>query len=115
MEFVGKDTNHIYGTVHYALDGKHQQDSGNIRTPRPFDGFHTYAVEWNPDRIDFFFDQKKYHTVRLDKAGAGAENTFRRPFNLLVNFALGGDWGGPIDDANLPQRYLIDYIRVYQK
>jgi hypothetical protein len=34
---------------------------------------------------------------------------------LLINFALGGSWGGKIDDSVLPQKYLIDYVRVYQK
>jgi hypothetical protein len=33
---------------------------------------------------------------------------------LILNFALGGDWGGPIDDAMLPQQFLIDYVRIYQ-
>jgi hypothetical protein len=32
-----------------------------------------------------------------------------------LNLALGGDWGGPIDDAMLPQKYLVDYVRVYRK
>ena len=114
MEFVGKDPTHIHGTVHYSLDGKHQSDGGKWETASPFDGFHIYAVEWYPDRIDFFFDQHKYHSVPLGKADDRGENPFHKPHYLLVNFALGGSWGGPIDDANLPQQYLVDYIRVYQ-
>ena len=114
MEFVGKDTNHIHGTAHYAVDGRHQSDGGKLETASPFDDFHLYAVEWYPDRIDFFFDKIKYHTVRLDQAGSGEGNPFRKPHYLLVNFAMGGSWGGPFDDATLPQQYLINYIRVYQ-
>jgi len=30
----------------------------------------------------------------------------------MVNLALGGAWGGPMDDSVLPQRYSIDYVRV---
>lgn len=96
------------------MDGKHQSDGGKLETARPYDGFHVYAAEWYPDRIDFFFDQRKYHTTPLDQAGAGGDNPFRKPHYLLLNFALGGSWGGTIDDANLPQQYLVDYVRVYQ-
>ena len=115
MEFVGKETNNVHGTVHYAVDGQHQADSGTMRTAKPYEDFHTYAIEWTPDRIDFFFDQEKYHTVPTAKAGAPGENPFCKPHYLLINFALGGSWGGPIDDTVLPQQYQIDYVRVYQK
>jgi beta-glucanase (GH16 family) len=114
MEFVGKETNNVHGTVHYAVAGQHQSDSSTMETPKPYAGFHTYAVEWTPDRIDFFFDHQKYHTVMTAKAGEPADNPFCKPHFLIINFALGGSWGGPIDDSSLPQQYLIDYVRVYQ-
>ncbi len=115
MEFVGNEANKIHGTIHYAAKGKHRSDGGRLETARPYDDFHIYAVEWRPDRIDFFFDSTKYHTVLIDKAGQGEGNPFRAPHYLLLNFALGGSWGGPIDDAVLPQKFLIDYVRVYKE
>jgi len=115
MEFVGKETNNIHGTIHYGVDGRHRSETGLMKTLRPDEAFHVYAIEWYPDRIDFFFDQTKYHTMRLDQAGTGAENPFRKPQYLLLNFALGGSWGGPVDDSVLPQKFLIDYVRVYQQ
>jgi len=115
MEFVGKEPGRIYGTMHFAIDGKHKSDGGKIETEKPFDDFHIYAIEWHPDRVDFFFDSTKYHTVLVDKAGSGAENPFRKPHYLIINYALGGSWGGTIDDATLPQKYLIDYVRVYKQ
>jgi beta-glucanase (GH16 family) len=114
MEFVGKDPNHIYGTLHYAVAGKHQSDQGKFEMAAPYDDFHVYAVEWSPEKIDFYVDNTKYHTSLLDKAGRGANNPFRAPHYLKINFALGGDWGGPIDDAVLPQKFLIDYVRFYK-
>ena len=45
---------------------------------------------------------------------AGPDNPFRKPHYLLINLALGGSWGGPMEDAVLPQKYLIDYVRVYE-
>jgi beta-glucanase (GH16 family) len=114
MEFVGKETNNVHGTVHYAVDGKHQADSSTMETPTPFAAFHNYSVEWTPERIDFFFDRQKYHTVLIAKAGGPAVNPFCKPHYLIINFALGGSWGGPIDDSVLPQKYIIDYVRVYR-
>jgi beta-glucanase (GH16 family) len=115
MEFIGKEPGNIYGTLHYAIDGKHQSDGGKIETAKPYDDFHIYALEWHPDRIDVFFDSKKYRTVLIDKAGKGEDNPFRKPHYLLINFALGGSWGGPIDETVLPQKFLIDYVRIYKE
>lgn len=115
MEFVGKDPDHIHGTVHYSAKGKHQANTGEWKTFRPFDRFHIYAVEWYSDRIDFFFDDRKYFTFNTDEAGASVENPFCKPHYLLVNLALGGSWGGSFDDAIFPCQYVIDYIRVYQR
>lgn len=112
MEFVGKEPGTIHGTLHYSQDGKHRSSQGHAPIADAGVGFHTYAVEWWPDRVDFFFDGGKYHTVPLE---AGQGDAFHRPHYLILNLALGGDWGGPIDDAVLPQSFLIDYVRVYQQ
>ena len=115
MEFVGKEPDKVHATVHFSKDGKHASKGGKLAAPAPFNDFHLYAVEWFPDRMDFFFDQQKYFTFKLDDAGVGPDNPFRRPHYLLINLALGGSWGGPMDDSVLPQKYLVDYVRVYQQ
>lgn len=115
MENVGKTPDKIYGTLHYAVDGKHQKDHGSIQVENCSKDFHDYAVEWTSERIDFFVDGRNYKSVLLDQAGTGDANPFRQPFYLLINFALGGNWGGPVDESILPQKYLIDYVRVYQR
>ncbi len=115
MEFVGKETDNIYGTLHYAVDGKHQSDGGKLETNNPSGDFHIYAIEWSTNRIDFFFDKEKYRSVLIDKAGKGEDNPFRKPHYLLINFALGGSWGGPIDETLLPQKFQIDYVRIYRQ
>jgi beta-glucanase (GH16 family) len=113
MEFIGKDPNGIHGTLHYAVAGHHASDGSRLETNQPSADFHDYAVEWTPERIDFYFDTTKYHTVLINKADQGAYNPFRAPHYLILNLAL-GDWGGTVDDSVLPQKFLIDYVRVYQ-
>ena len=113
MEFVGKEPNHVHGTVHFARANGHSSKGGKLGTRAPYDDFHVYAVEWSPDRMEFYFDREKYFTFDVNIAGSGADNPFRQPHYLLINLALGGSWGGPMDDAALPQQYAIDYVRVY--
>lgn len=116
MEFVGKEPEFIHGTCHYAgEDGKHKSSGSKTKTAAPYDDFHVYAIEWNEERIDFFFDELKYFSFPLDKAGTGPENAFRKPFYLLINYAVGGSWGGAVDPGIFPSQYLIDYVRVYQR
>jgi beta-glucanase (GH16 family) len=115
MEFVGREPNHIHGTVHYSVNGEHVGSGEALETQEPFADFHVYAIEWDSDHIDFFFDDTRYFTFSLDKAGTGDDNPFRKPHYLLINLALGGDWGGEVDDSIFPQKYYIDYVRVYEK
>jgi beta-glucanase (GH16 family) len=117
MEFVGHDSSVVHGTVHYAQPvlKEHLQSGGKIVVPQPHNDFHVYAAEWNSEEIKFLFDDKVYHSFRVDEAGADTSNPFRQPFYLLINFALGGSWGKAIDDKVLPQKFLVDYVRLYQK
>jgi beta-glucanase (GH16 family) len=114
MEFVGKAPEKVHATLHFSKNGPHASKGGSLATTAPFNDFHLYAVDWYPDHLDFFFDQQKYFTFSTDEAGEGPDNPFRKPHYLLINLALGGSWGGPMDDAVLPQQYRIDYVRVYE-
>lgn len=115
MEYVGKDPHRVHANAHYAVKGKHRSQGGKHKTKAPYEGFHVYAIEWFSDRIDFYFDKVKYFTFPIDSAGKGADNAFRKPHYLLINLALGGSWGGAMDDEVLPQEYVIDYVRIYKQ
>ena len=115
MEFVGHTPDKVHATVHFRKDGKHASKGGKLTVERPFDDFHVYAVEWSAKRMDFFFDGRKYFTFDVAYADDAGSNPFLKPQYLLINLALGGSWGRAMDDAVLPQRYLIDYVRVYQQ
>lgn len=117
MEFIGNHPEDIYGTIHYPDPvSKENKSNGNKTDRKPNDtDFHTYAIEWNEQTIDVYLDKKKYHSFAIDTAGSGPDNPFRKPFYLLINLAMGANWPGPIDDSVLPQQFIIDYVRVYQK
>lgn len=119
MEFVGHTPDQVHGTLHWGKSWKPEdkRSSGKALTvARPFDNFHIYAVEWYPDRLDFFFDDYKYHTVTTAHVQeTSGDNPFSRPHYLILNLALGGSWGREIDNTILPQQFLVDYVRVYQQ
>jgi beta-glucanase (GH16 family) len=113
-EHVGKEPENIYGTVHFQDEGKHRKEAFLFTETKTYKDFHVYVAEWGPDRIEFFCDGRKYGTFQVIHAGEGNLNPFHHPFFLMISLALGGSWGGPIDDTILPQRMLVDYVRVYQ-
>ena len=73
-------------------------------------------VRWTPDAMVFALDGADYYSFPREPGGGRAAWPFDRPFHLILNVAVGGDWGGAegIDDAALPQRMEIDWVRVWQ-
>lgn len=115
MELVGKNPDVIHGTIHYCANKHNKSSGGLIGIYKSDSTFHVYAMEWTPEHINFFVDARKYFSFDVDKATTDGQNPFRQPYYLKLNLALGGSWGGPIDDSIFPQRMVVDYVRVYQK
>ncbi|GAB6090556.1 family 16 glycosylhydrolase [Spirochaeta dissipatitropha] len=117
MEHVGFNHNRIHGAVHTASYNHRigTQKSGTIiPTTDVSDEFHLYAIEWDPNEIRWFLDNKHYFTFRNEGTGH-REWPFDREFYLILNIAIGGDWGGMqgIDDSIWPQTMEVEYVRVY--
>lgn len=115
MEFVGHEPGFVHATIHFRKDGKHKSSGNKLAVEKPWDGFHVYAMEWFADRMEFSYDARKVHTFPISQADDQNDNPFLKPQYLLVNLALGGSWGGKIDDNIFPQPFVIDYVRVYQR
>jgi len=101
-----KSYNHVIGT----------QRSDTIIIPTCYDRFHVYQLEWEPDHYTVLVDDVPYFTFRNEGTGPN-EWPFDKRFHLLLNVAVGGNWGGAkgIDDSIFPQSMVVDYVRVYQK
>jgi len=113
MEHVGKDPGVIHSSVHNLSGHGQTPYTGIIKLTDPFDTFHLYAIDWNENRIRFLVDNKPVYTY-APKQKNEATWPFDKPMYLIFNIAMGGNWGGAIDDACLPQTMTIDYIRVYR-
>lgn len=117
MEHVGYNQGTVYGTIHTqaynSMRGTQKVDS--IYVQDAHEAFHVYSIQWTPNKIEWFVDNKKYHTIIKD--GEEKEKwPFDRPFYLIMNLAVGGRWGGKhgVDEKVWPQRLEVDYVRVYK-
>jgi len=118
MEFVGHDPGIIHANIH-TRKYNHVRKTGKgsqITIPDASTSFHVYALEWDKEHMDFFVDDKEYFTYRNEGTGRDAW-PYDQDQYLILNLAIGGEWGGQkgIDESSFPQRYCIDYVRVYQK
>lgn len=118
MEHVGYSRDSIFGTAHtYAYNhgiGTHK--AGEIMLKDSETAFHTYTIEWTKDNIKWFIDDKEYFEFK-NEGKTSSEWPFDKRFHLILNQAVGGNWGGKhgVDDAIYPQKMLVDYVRVYQR
>jgi beta-glucanase (GH16 family) len=115
MEYVGREPDLIVGTLHGpGYSGAAGMSQWNRQEYAIADDFHTYAIEWKADQIDWYYDGEKYHTVTSADL-SDRRWVFDQPFFIILNLALGGTLGGPIGlDTVFPAHYYVDYVRVYE-
>ena len=116
MEYVSRLPYEVFGTIHGpGYEGG--ASFGNTLTftdTVPNQGFLTYAVEWMPDLIIWYVDDIQYHQA-VPADVAPREWVFNHPFFMLLNAAIGGNFGGPISGGmTFPQDTVVEYVRVYQ-
>ena len=114
MEHFGTGPAMVYGTVHGPGYSGAGGISGAVDGCTSLAGdFHVYAVDWEPDRIRWYFGDTCYHTVTPADVG-GKPWVFDHDFYLLLNVAVGGTASVPPDSSTrFPQTMLVDYVRVY--
>jgi beta-glucanase (GH16 family) len=115
MEYVGYQPNLIFGTVHRGEGSGGNGNGSSMTVSNPGD-FHRIRLDWEPGYIKWYLDGKLLHTYHNAYSGS-AQWPFDQNFYIILNFAVGGDWGGAqgVDDTIFPEEFLIDYVRVYQK
>jgi beta-glucanase (GH16 family) len=117
MEHVGFDPDTIVGSFHSTAFNhiKGTQKTKRIAIKNPYTQFHVYAVEWNDQRMDFLLDGVAYLSVP-NNGKTDEEWPFNKPQYLLLDLAIGGNWGATkgIDDTIFPATLQVDYVRVFQ-
>ena len=117
MEHVGYMPDSVFGSIH-TQSYNHMigtQKTKGVYLPSVADSFHVYAVEWTAEKISFSVNGQSYLQFSNEHTGYSTW-PFDQSFHLLINLAVGGDWGGKmgVDESVFPQRMEVDYVRVYQ-
>ena len=120
MEHVGFDPDVIVQSIHTKRTHGDAASNHSVKVPGVREEFHTYGMEWLPDRIIFSVDGEQTYVYEKPETAEGDRASDTWPFDqrmyLLINLAFGGTWGGSmgIDEECLPARFEVDYVRVYQ-
>lgn len=117
MEHVGYDPNRVLFSIHTEAynHGIGTQKSGEKNIPTAMTDYHNYRVDWMPDSVKGFFDNVPVFSFANEGKGS-ATWPFDKRFHILLNLAIGGNWGGAkgVDDSIFPATFGIDYVRVYK-
>jgi len=123
MEHVGRDPGVVHGSLHTPASYGNTQNTGQVEVPDFSDEFHIYEAEWTTDRITFKVDGEAFYSFEpTDKTNQTWP--FNDQFFLIMNIAMGGNWGSDPQyetgglkngiDPNLDKaRMEVDYVRVY--
>ena len=119
MENIGREPTTVHGTIH----GPGYSGANGIGAPfnttdnQVFaDDFHVYSTEWSKNKIAFYVDGKLYKTITPQDLPAGKEWVYEHPFFMILNLAIGGNWGGvPDENSVFPGEMVIDYVRVHKR
>ena len=109
MEHRGMELNKVFGTLHYPGHSGGNANGKTMIIPTATTAFHNYAVEWSATELKFYIDDVLYHTVVNSDSVP-----FNHPFFILLNVAIGGNFGGKVDPLFSMDTMEIDYIRVFQ-
>jgi len=115
MEHVGKKPGFIHSTIHNSSGYGDNPYTGILEIKDPFNEFHIYSMEWTKDFIDFYTDSRLVLHYQPEIKNSDTW-PFDKPFFLIFNIAIGGNWGGPdVDEKLFPATMAVDWIKVYQK
>jgi len=110
MEYLGHEPKVFYATFHYySFKGEKKSSSEKYTADFSFaEDYHTFVLEWEPDAIRWYIDDKLIHT--------STEGVPHTPHFLILNTAVGGSWPGNPDSTTIfPQYHSIDYVRVFKR
>ena len=106
-ELLGKTPDKSYGYLH-GLISDYAGRGTAVDMPKGFaNEYHTYAIDWFPDQLDWYVDGVLFHSEqKLDK-----DWVFDHEFYLIMNLAMGGGFGGSIENGLNQARLSFDWIR----
>ena len=118
LEHIGAQPGVVHANLHTGKYNHTKQTGRGAQKPLPTScsDFHRYQLAWTENEILIGVDDRAYMRVTNSEPGDRGAWPFDKPFYLILNLAMGGDWAGSkgIDDKSLPQKFEVDYVRVWE-
>ncbi len=115
MEYLGDSPNVVFGSAHgpgYSA-GEAETKEFTLDSDRFDTGFHIFGIEWGPNYINYYVDDKLYNQITPEDVPG--EWVFDHPFYIIMNVAVGGSFpGSPNEETVFPETMVVDYVRVYK-
>ena len=120
MEHVGYDPDRVFFSIHNGVlygnvHGTEQQ--GVYELEGLENNFHIFSIEWDSTSIKGYIDGTMYYNYEKPAQSGYNSWPYDNPFFLIINLAIGGEWGGQqgIDNSIFPATFMIDYVRMFRK
>lgn len=115
MEHVGYDPANVHFSVHNQLYNSGNSKTSTKNIPTFNTEYHIYRCDWTPTSVKGYYDDQLIFTYVNDGKGTSGW-PYDKPFHLLFNVAVGGNWGGAqgVDDTIFPLTMQVDYVRFYK-
>ena len=125
VEVWASQSNRVAACLHTSKDGTRERGPHTVigggdltlkSDQAPWNGFHTYTLDWDQDNIYMYYDGRQYGRAKLSRGDwPDGQNPFRKPHFLIFNLALGG-YGNKVSEKTVfPMELKVDYVRYYQK
>lgn len=113
---AGSGDNKVHGTCHWFNESNNVKadfsGQNSLPTKTFADEFHVFSIVWDSQRIDWYRDDIKYHSIDITPSSL---SEFHQKHFFIFNVAVGGNWpGSPNNTTIFPQFMFVDYIRVFQ-
>jgi len=119
MEHVGYDMGNVHGTIHTGAFNhmKGTQKGGSVDVSDCADVFHNYQITWTEDAIRWYVDDVIFFQVTKEEGWGSYEWPFDISHYLILNVAVGGNWGGAqgIDNGAFPTTMEVEYVKIWQE
>jgi len=103
MEMLGSDPTTIYTSTHSQVASAKTLATHVADTSK---GFHTYGVDWEPDRVTYYFDGNAISSLATPA-------DMNKPMYMIVNLSVGGVGSWPGAATGETGHLLVDYVRAY--
>jgi beta-glucanase (GH16 family) len=116
LEYAANRPHQVTASLHSkTYNHKDNTDKTGIAYVKDLDeSFHDFELIWTESSVTYLVDGQVF--AHFEKQTGDTENEwpFNKPYYMIINLAVGGWYGGDIDDDAFPFVFEIDSIRIYK-